>query len=426
MRYIENLSPIEAVLDERGHVKAVQLPARGRRPTIELPARTVCVAAGTSPNVIYEKEYPGTFELDDEEAVLPGRTRPRVDGEGNVTLTPRGEAERRLLHELPRRTATPSRSTATTTRTTRAASSRRWRARRTAIRTSSRSSRSARRLDPADAARARREAARALREARRRARRDACVEVNRLTPTIVEVVVHAPMAARKFQPGQFYRLQNFESLAPIVDGHAPRDGGPRAHGRVGRRGEGPPRHDRPRDGRQLAPLRGARARTSRSSSWARPGTPTEIAANETVLLCGGGLGNAVLFSIARAFKALGAQGPLLRRLQAGRGPLQAGRHRALHRPGHLVHRHRRGDRAAPPAGRALPRQHRPGDGRLRRRASSARPPAIPLSRGRTRIIAIGTDRMMNAVREARHGVARAAPRSRSTSPSAASTRRCSA
>src|SRR5690606_28671053 len=37
------------------------------------------------------------------------------------------------------------------------------------------------------------------------------VEVNRLTSTIVEVVVKSPMAARKFQPGQFYRLQNFES-----------------------------------------------------------------------------------------------------------------------------------------------------------------------------------------------------------------------
>src|SRR4029078_2145603 len=29
----------------------------------------------------------------------------------------------------------------------------------------------------------------------------------------VEVVVRAPAAARKFAPGQFYRLQNFESLA---------------------------------------------------------------------------------------------------------------------------------------------------------------------------------------------------------------------
>ena len=41
--------------------------------------------------------------------------------------------------------------------------------------------------------------------------------VNRLTPTIVEVVVHAPAAARAFRPGQFYRLQNYEMLAPRVD-----------------------------------------------------------------------------------------------------------------------------------------------------------------------------------------------------------------
>ena len=38
-------------------------------------------------------------------------------------------------------------------------------------------------------------------------------DVIRLTPTIVEIVVRAPIAARAFQPGQFYRLQNYESLA---------------------------------------------------------------------------------------------------------------------------------------------------------------------------------------------------------------------
>src|SRR5207247_3364272 len=38
-------------------------------------------------------------------------------------------------------------------------------------------------------------------------------EVRRLTPTIIEVVVYAPLAANRFQPGQFYRLQNFEALA---------------------------------------------------------------------------------------------------------------------------------------------------------------------------------------------------------------------
>src|SRR5947207_6012013 len=42
--------------------------------------------------------------------------------------------------------------------------------------------------------------------------------VERLTPTIVEVVVRAPAAARRFAPGQFYRLQNFEMLAPASSG----------------------------------------------------------------------------------------------------------------------------------------------------------------------------------------------------------------
>ncbi len=40
--------------------------------------------------------------------------------------------------------------------------------------------------------------------------------VHRLTPTIVEVVVHAPAPARAFRPGQFYRLQNYEMLAPRI------------------------------------------------------------------------------------------------------------------------------------------------------------------------------------------------------------------
>ena len=56
--------------------------------------------------------------------------------------------------------------------------------------------------------------------------------VVRLTPTIVEVIVRAPAAARHFHPGQFYRLQNFERLSPHVrtNGHraALRDGGHRA------------------------------------------------------------------------------------------------------------------------------------------------------------------------------------------------------
>ena len=43
-------------------------------------------------------------------------------------------------------------------------------------------------------------------------------DVIRLTPNILEIVVRAPIAARAFQPGQFYRLQNYETLAARVDG----------------------------------------------------------------------------------------------------------------------------------------------------------------------------------------------------------------
>src|SRR4029077_1554746 len=37
------------------------------------------------------------------------------------------------------------------------------------------------------------------------------------------------------------------------------------------------------------------------------GTPTEIAAGETVVLAGGGLGNAVLFAIGQAFRRAGSR-----------------------------------------------------------------------------------------------------------------------
>src|SRR6201993_2397088 len=37
------------------------------------------------------------------------------------------------------------------------------------------------------------------------------------------------------------------------------------------------------------------------------GTPSEIAGDETVVLAGGGLGNAVLFSIGQAFRSAGSR-----------------------------------------------------------------------------------------------------------------------
>ena len=63
------------------HVRASSMQASRRQWTgsaiVELPARTVCVAAGTSPNVTYEKEYPGTFQLDEWRQFFQ---RPRREG----------------------------------------------------------------------------------------------------------------------------------------------------------------------------------------------------------------------------------------------------------------------------------------------------------------------------------------------------------
>ena len=60
--FAELLSPVECVPDEWGKVKALRFErqsvadgrVRGTGEVVELPARSVMVAAGTSPNVIYE------------------------------------------------------------------------------------------------------------------------------------------------------------------------------------------------------------------------------------------------------------------------------------------------------------------------------------------------------------------------------------
>ena len=131
-------------------------------------------------------------------------------------------------------------------------------------------------------------------------------QVARLTSNIIEVVVHAPMAAEHFQPGQFYRFQNYAMHATVSTGT-----------RLAMEG---------------IALTGASVDISRGlislialemggsadlCTLLKPGdpvilmgptgTPTEIFPNETVILVGGGLGNAVLFSIGAAARAMGSK-----------------------------------------------------------------------------------------------------------------------
>ncbi|MGH7012838.1 MAG: FAD-dependent oxidoreductase [Stellaceae bacterium] len=131
-------------------------------------------------------------------------------------------------------------------------------------------------------------------------------EIKRLTPTIVEVVVHAPIAARAFHPGQFYRLQNYEALAPRVDGTSLAMEGLALTGAWIDRDKG-----------LLSTIvleMGGSSDLCTLLEKGEPvilmgptGTPTETPGGETVLLVGGGLGNAVLLSIGKALREAGSR-----------------------------------------------------------------------------------------------------------------------
>ncbi len=131
-------------------------------------------------------------------------------------------------------------------------------------------------------------------------------KVERLTPNIIEVVVHSPMAVEHFQPGQFYRFQNFAAHAPIAAGTRLAMEGIALTGAS---------VDIERGLVSLIALEmGGSADLCSLLNPGDPvvlmgptGTPTVILPNETVMLVGGGLGNAVLFSIGAAARAQGSK-----------------------------------------------------------------------------------------------------------------------
>jgi NAD(P)H-flavin reductase len=130
--------------------------------------------------------------------------------------------------------------------------------------------------------------------------------VERLTGNIVEVVVHAPMAARKFRPGQFFRLQNYEVLAASPEGTRLAMEGLALTGAWVDREKG-----------LVSTIVLEMGGSSDLCALLEPGEPvvlmgptgtaTHTPAGETVVLVGGGLGNAVLFSIGAALRAAGSR-----------------------------------------------------------------------------------------------------------------------
>jgi NADPH-dependent glutamate synthase beta subunit-like oxidoreductase/NAD(P)H-flavin reductase len=413
--FAENLNPLEAIPDARGSLAAVRFAAEsgragaqerqagqaglgGQEAEITLPARTMLVAAGTSPNVTYEKEAPSTFQLDAKKKFFqPFRAVKNGDGfaleahpDGFFTSYARdGRFVSYYGDNHPRYAGNVVKAMAS--------------AKHGFVKVVELFADSLRSIDPAKQA----ERDRAWSGLTSRLDEDliARVErVERLTPTIVEVVVKAPAAARHFHPGQFYRLQNFETLARRVD----------------------------RNGRSIPLLMEGIALTgawvdkekgllslialelgvsSRLVAHLRKGeqvivmgptgAPTEIPQGENVLLLGGGLGNAVLFSIAKAMRARGNRVLYFAGYKRGedlfkREEIEAATDQVIWStdmgaaiaPGRTQDAHFRGNIVQA----MLAYQN----GELGSRI-------VPLDTV-DRIIAIGSDRMMAAVKAARHGV----------------------
>ncbi len=406
INFVECMSPTEAVPDEYNAVKALiferldYVAETGKFEKTgemhEFPAHTVCVAAGTSPNVIYEKEKPGTFKMDEwRQFFQPFKVERNGDGKLHPIEAARGETgfftsyehEGKFIsyygdnHPKYAGNVVKAMASAKDGYQKVVELFAEELAERGTLPQSERDSI----FDKLEAT---------LDEQLRAY----VVKVDRLTPTIVDVVVKAPLQARKFEPGQFYRLQNFETSAPVVDGTRLMMEGLALTGAWVDEEKG-----------LLSMIVLEMGTSSRLCSLLKEGeevlvmgptgTPTEITENETVMLVGGGLGNAVLFSIARALKEKNNKVIYFAGYKNGADLFK--REEIENATDKVVWATDFGNEIAP---------ERPQDAHFRGNIVQA---MIAYAEGHLgdqavslkdvdRIIAIGSDRMMNGVREARH------------------------
>ena len=288
--FAEHLTPEEVLLDDFGCARALRLSSKDR-PDIVMPARTILVAAGTQPNTVLGREAPQHVAIDgkyfqafDEggNKVTPERiTKPsaahvlmslREDGRAISFF---GDLHPSFAGNVVKAMASAKQGYPVVSRML--------------------SRQAPSNISP-----------QALIARLNEELRASVHEVHRLTPTIVEVVVRAPMAARAFEPGQFYRLQNYETLSRSADGT-----------RLAKEGLALTGASVDREQGLLSTIVLEMGGSSDLCAQLEPGEPvvlmgptgqpTETPSDETVLLIGGGLGNAVLFSIGQALRRNGSR-----------------------------------------------------------------------------------------------------------------------
>ena len=297
--FAERLSPEEVLLDRFGSARALRLSSNAEADTnpgapprdVVMPARTIQVAAGTQPNTVLGREEPQHVGIDgkyfqaldeDGRKVTPERVTKPSAAHVLMSVRPDGRAISFFGDLHPSFAGNVVKAMA-----------------------------SAKQGYPVVSRMLERQPPSAVSPAALRARLDdelrpTVQAVNRLTPSIVEVVVRAPMAARAFEPGQFYRLQNYEALSRDADGT-----------RLAKEGLALTGASVDRERGLLSTIVLEMGGSSDLCAQLAPGEPvilmgptghpTETPGNETVLLIGGGLGNAVLFSIGQALRRNGSR-----------------------------------------------------------------------------------------------------------------------
>jgi NADPH-dependent glutamate synthase beta subunit-like oxidoreductase/NAD(P)H-flavin reductase len=410
--FVENMSPVEVKLDRHGAVRAVVFERQKKDADgkwhasgemVEMAAGTVLVAAGTAPNVTYERERPGTFALDKRgsyfqvgrvsEGAFKAVERGR-DGEGAAFLTSHVSGGRTVSvygDNHPAYAGNVVKAMASARDGYHAVVAQFAGVLAT--------------LDRAPSAQARRDADWGAHLRRLHAEFDAkVVAVNRLTPTITEVVVHAPAQARNFEPGQFYRLQNFETRSTTVSGTTLALEGIALTGAWTDPAQG-----------LLSMIVLEMGVTSRLCALLRPGepvvvmgptgAPTEIPEGETVLLAGGGLGNAVLFSIGRALRRKGNRVVYFAAFKKGEDLYK--REEMESAADVVVWSTDAGEAIATNPARPHDRHFRGNVVQAMLAYANGELGETPISlKDASRLIVIGSDRMMNAVKESRRGVLR--------------------
>ena len=319
MEVCELLSPTAAIADDFGAVKALKFEQMqvadgklsGTGNHVELPARTVCIAAGTSPNTVYEKEHRGTFLLNEKSGYF--QTFKLLDEGDTLSLEPASPSDEggffTSYRQQPENPDEPLRLVSVygdnhpgyAGNVVKAMASAR-NGHRQLVQLFAKQRKAREGQNPLEWENHRETLFAKLNDLLV----PQVVALNRLTSHIFEVVLRAPMAAKRFEPGQFFRLHNFEQDAKLHLGKRLSMEGIALTGAW----------VDPDKGLVcvIALELGASSKLcadlklgQRVVLMGPTGEPTEIPRKETVFLAGGGLGNAVLFSIGQALRAAGCR-----------------------------------------------------------------------------------------------------------------------